>query len=128
MKSNSEIQKFLNLNFNDIVFLCGAGISISPPSSLPTVRFFVESILKECNADQESIEKVLSRLYETNIRFEGLIDEIRKYSDPNLRVGDLFSSSSYNIGNIFDFLTQKYQKVSEKKSVWKHPAQYLVVV
>ena len=103
MKNNSEIQKFLNLNFNDIVFLCGAGISISPPSSLPTVRFFVESILKECNADQESIEKVLSRLYETNIRFEGLIDEIRKYSDPNLRVGDLFSSSSYN--KIHSFLS-----------------------
>lgn len=93
---NKELEKLIIENPNDVVFLCGAGISLDAPASLPTVNAFVFDILKECGISSEIIDKVYKRIGEVNYRFESLIDEIRKSSDPNLLLTKLFESSSFN--------------------------------
>ncbi len=96
MKSNYKISEILDLPFNELVFLCGAGISVSAPSMLPSVNNFIFTTLQECKADEEAVRKVNDRISHMNVRFEGLIDEIRKYSDATLKIGDIFASKSYN--------------------------------
>lgn len=93
---DKELEKLIIEKPNDVVFLCGAGISLDAPTSLPTVNTFVFNILKECGVSSETIDKVYEVIGKINYRFESLIDEIRKSSDPNLLLTKLFESSSFN--------------------------------
>ncbi len=93
---DKELEKLIIEKPNDVVFLCGAGISLDAPTSLPTVNTFIFNILKECGISNATIDKVYEVMDEANYRFESLIDEIRKSSDPTLLLTKLFNSSSFN--------------------------------
>lgn len=83
---------------SNIVFLCGAGISFDPPTNLPTVKTFVRDILNACGTSKKIIGSI-THLIETESvisRFEVLIDEIRKLHDPQLKIGRVFESTSFN--------------------------------
>ena len=85
-----------------------AGISLDPPTSLPTVNAFICNILEESGISNETVDKVYSQFGKTNYRFESLIDEIRKMCDVNLLLTKLFDSGSFN--KIQDFFIANVKK------------------
>ena len=85
----------------DIVFLCGAGISIDSPTYIPTVNNFILESLKECSASQEIIEKIKEMFHFVNYRFEALVHSINKMCDKDLKLSQLFSSKSFNKVHFF---------------------------
>lgn len=110
MKVNNELSNLFEINPAEIVFLCGAGISLDYPSKLPTVYKFVIDSLKESNISGEIIKKVDTQFWLTNYRFESLIDQIHKVVDKNMAVTNLFNSQTYN--HIHSFLAQMLMKGS----------------
>ena len=59
--------------------LVGAGISMNPPSCIPSARAFVHSLL-EIYAPEEDVE-ALSNL--TDLRYEIVCDKIQEFFDKN---------------------------------------------
>jgi tetratricopeptide (TPR) repeat protein len=78
----------------DLVFLCGAGISVPPPSGLPTVAQFLREAVAFCRAGEDVAAALLAVSADPARapRFEVLIDEIRKWNDPALTVARVFDS------------------------------------
>ncbi|HJQ36876.1 MAG TPA: tetratricopeptide repeat protein, partial [Thermoanaerobaculia bacterium] len=80
-----------------VTILCGAGISLPPPTSLPTVARFLSELLAECGASPEVTEEVLQRSRRTPApRFEALIEEIAKSGDRDFDVGRIFDTTTFN--------------------------------
>ncbi len=76
-----KIKKLMEENSNNILFLCGADISLDAPTSLPTVNKFVCDVLKESGISNETIDRVYNQFGKMNYRFESLVDQIRKNCD-----------------------------------------------
>ncbi len=93
---HKELRKLIKEDPNNILFLCGAGISLDAPTSLPTVNRFICDILKESGIPDITIDKVYERFDKINYRFESLVDEIRKMCDVDLLLTKLFDSPSFN--------------------------------
>lgn len=74
---------------------------MDPPSSLPTVHAFIKNISEECCLSKNTREKLLAQFWNTNYRFECLIDEIRKHLDSKLLVAKLLESPTYNRNHFF---------------------------
>ena len=55
---HKELKKLIKENPNNILFLCGAGISLDAPTALPTVNKFICDILKESEVPDGTIDKV----------------------------------------------------------------------
>jgi|GEM_PF-3909598 len=81
-----------------LVFLVGAGISMNPPTSLPTVYRFVSEMVNACNVEPALAETLIRSMTQRPVspRFEVLIDELRKTRDPLLSVGRIFTSNGFN--------------------------------
>lgn len=47
------LNELVKMPLSDVVFLCGAGISLDSPTSLPTVYRFVESVLTNCGLEED---------------------------------------------------------------------------
>lgn len=96
-------------SFSDFVFLCGAGISLDAPTSLPTVYRFINDLIDHCAGTTKKAaslkEKVRKSVWRTEnpvrYRFELLIDFIRRNYDQELAVGEIFSSDAYNENHYF---------------------------
>jgi tetratricopeptide (TPR) repeat protein len=97
------LRALTKLHPSRIVFLCGAGVSYDSPTKLPTVNSFVYEVLKECGAARHIIATVRRQIETESVvsRFEVLIDEIRKLHDPELKVGSVFDSRSFNENHYF---------------------------
>ncbi|MBN2155460.1 MAG: tetratricopeptide repeat protein, partial [Candidatus Lokiarchaeota archaeon] len=67
-------------------FLVGAGISRDPPSNLPLGREMMEVIIRYTCAESE-VEKILGL---ENLRFEQLVEIVRDYLDPELKLIDYY--------------------------------------
>lgn len=93
---NEQLQDLITREPSEVVFLCGAGISLDAPTLLPTVNKFIYEVLEGCGAKQEIIDKVFLKSKETSYRFESLVDEIRKKCDEDLSLANLFNSATYN--------------------------------
>lgn len=93
---HKELKKLIKENPNNILFLCGAGISLDAPTSLPTVNKFICDILKESEVPDGTIDKVYEQFGKTNYRFDSLVDEIRKMCDVDLLLTKIFDSSTFN--------------------------------
>ncbi|MHA1612756.1 MAG: tetratricopeptide repeat protein [Promethearchaeota archaeon] len=65
-------------------FLVGAGVSMNPPSKIPSAVQFVKTILNLC-APPEEIETILKLPY---LRYELLIEKFKIYFDPKLHFLD----------------------------------------
>ena len=63
---HKELQKLIKENPNNVLFLCGAGISLDYPTSLPTVNKFIYDILKECGISDKTINMVFEQFDKTN--------------------------------------------------------------
>lgn len=96
MDLSKELYDAICSDPTQFVFLCGAGISLDSPSSLPTVNNFIRSLLIECSVTNDIIEKVHERMSKRNYRFESLIEEIRKTCDENLEITKLLYSDTFN--------------------------------
>ncbi len=105
---NKALNELITMPLSDVVFLCGAGILLDSPTSLPTVYRFIESILINCGLEEDKITKVLNQFGYKSYRFESLIDEIRKTCDKELVITDVFKSDSFN--EIHYFLANMIKK------------------
>ncbi len=105
-----RLKKLMEENANNILFLCGAGISLDAPASLPTVNKFICDVLKESGISNEIIDRVYNQFGKMNYRFESLVDQIRKNCDADLLLTKLFDSSSFN--KIHHFLSLMLRKGS----------------
>ena len=105
---NKVLNELVKMPPSDVVFLCGAGVSLDSPTSLPTVYRFVESILTNCGLEENKITKVLNQFGYKSYRFESLIDGIRKNCDKELIIANVFKSDSFN--EIHYFLANMIEK------------------
>jgi len=93
---NPEWLDFLS-NSEKFTFLVGAGVSMNPPSNLPSALGIVD-VLIDLSAPEEEIENV-KRI--TNLRYEWLIEALKEI-DPKLHFLDYFSlDSSPNMIHLF---------------------------
>ncbi len=53
---NQRLKKLMKENPGDILFLCGAGISLDAPTSVPTVNRFIHDVLEESGISSETID------------------------------------------------------------------------
>ena len=91
------IDEILASPFGSVTILCGAGVSLPPPTALPTVARFLDELLTECRAPKGVKEEVLRRSREPLApRFEALIEEIVKAGDRRFLVGRMFETSTFN--------------------------------
>lgn len=108
---DSQLTSLIHTNADKIVFLCGAGISMDYPTSIPTVNTFINSVLSECEVNKDIVHELNNRLNKVNYRFESLVDEIRKKCDKNLDLANIFDSKTYN--SIHYFLAKMIQRGSQ---------------
>lgn len=83
MSISEEAENILESIFNtqaNYTFLVGAGISMESPSSLPSALKIVRNIIELC-APKEEIENIYSL---ESLRYEMLIDQIKRYFDQKL--------------------------------------------
>ncbi len=87
----------------DIVILCGAGISYTAPTSLPTVQSFYSECVKNTGINKRYQANLLKKIIKANIepRFEVILNEIRIYLDNNLNILKIYDNPSYNINHLF---------------------------
>ena len=88
-----KIQENFDNLFNEnesYTFLAGAGISMSPPSSLPSAQQFIKVLLEYCvpKGFQEYIYNI------ENLRYELLVEEVQRVFDPELRFLDYLESQT----------------------------------
>jgi hypothetical protein len=82
----------------EVTFLCGAGISLDAPTSLPTVNRFLRELLAACDASEGMTAQVLARAASRPVpRFEGLVEEIAKLNDPGFSLTRVFESATFNV-------------------------------
>lgn len=93
---DQKSKKLMVENPDNILFLCGAGISLDAPASIPTVNKFICDILKESGISNETIDRIYNQFGEMNYRFESLVEQIRKSCDSDLLLTKLFNSSTFN--------------------------------
>ncbi|MFX1534410.1 MAG: tetratricopeptide repeat protein [Promethearchaeota archaeon] len=72
-----------------LTFLVGAGCSVDAPSCLPAGRNMMEAIVKYTCAESE-IKKILEL---EDLRFEALVEIIRDFLDPLLKIIDFYGMS-----------------------------------
>ena len=83
---------------NKMTFLVGAGVSMNPPSNLPSARAMTRSLL-EYLAPPEEIENILSL---HPLRYELLVEIIQALFDPNLSFFDYFEKvTTPNLIHVF---------------------------
>lgn len=83
-----------------LTFLCGAGISYPPPTSLPTVRTFIENCAHHCTSNTEVHEALSRAVLDSGgppPRFEVLVNAISQLGIEAASIGALFDSGSSNI-------------------------------
>ncbi len=100
------LKQVIKNRLQDVLFLCGAGISYDYPTELPTVKRFILDILKVCNTETSLVHAIEQKINSNDIvyRFELLINEIRNLRDYRLKVAKVFSSQEYN--ELHSFLGQ----------------------
>lgn len=93
---------------SEVLYLCGAGISYSPPTCLPTVRAFVNGIVRHCVNDTQlrgQIDTTISA-QQFGRRFEVLVDDMTQLkSSVALQIGELFASDAPNL--IHNYLAER---------------------
>ena len=95
---------------SEVLYLCGAGISYTPPTCLPTVRTFVNGIVRHCVNDAQSREHIVTTISAQQFgrRFEVLVDEMTQLKNSvELRIGELFTSDTPNL--IHHYLAERCQ-------------------
>jgi hypothetical protein len=102
-KTTSIVEYLNKIRSEELTVLFGSGISLSPPTNIPTVYRFISDITNELNVKKENKKQVLDRFWNNEIqpRFEILIDEIKKYIDNDLKISRIFSSNDFNINHLF---------------------------
>lgn len=101
-------QELKTIDASQIVFLCGSGISLDSPTSLPTVRYFTLETLNLLNTNKKIIYQIDQKMKTVSYRFEVLISCIRNTCDQQLNVVKLFRRDTYN--KIHDFIAYMYQR------------------
>jgi tetratricopeptide (TPR) repeat protein len=87
----------------DYIFLAGAGISMDPPSKLPSARTLINSLIEYMCPPEILKENLL------NLKYELLIEVFRNEVDPELKIIDFFSLPKY-YNSIHHFLAQMILK------------------
>jgi len=115
---NSDISSIFPQN-EAYTFLVGAGISMDPPSNVPSARMFVKKLFKYYAPDPE-IENLLNL---ESLRYEFLVENIQSFFDKDLKfldyldqvrepnvihmfLADMIHRYSYVITTNFDYLIE----------------------
>jgi tetratricopeptide (TPR) repeat protein len=81
----------------DVTFLCGAGISLDPPASLPTVYRFLDELMQACDTPPDLAAQIFARASLPPVpRFEGLVEEIAKLNDRDFSLTRVFDTRTFN--------------------------------
>ena len=94
IEMEEQLQRLIATDPTKLVFLCGAGISLDKPTSLPTVNTLICDLLRQCEVGSSIITKIKQQFGKINYRFESLIGELQKKCDSDLLVTKLFESNS----------------------------------
>ncbi|NVM28263.1 MAG: tetratricopeptide repeat protein [Candidatus Helarchaeota archaeon] len=84
-----DFKEFL-LGYEPKTFLIGAGCSIDPPASLAAGREMMVALIKHICLEDE-IEKILKL---DDLRFEGVVEIVRDFIDPELSLIDYYEEST----------------------------------
>lgn len=85
LESNEKLKSILS-DEKEYTFLLGAGISMNPPSNLPSARQIVKDLISLFAPSQE-INKILEI---EGLRYEMVVEGIEEYIDSNLNFLDYF--------------------------------------
>lgn len=103
MTDMTEMKRLVNQRLAQpkrCAFLVGAGISVPPPSLLPSAVWFIEEIIKEIDADNVYGKVIKEHLYNENshvendlkfLRFETVMASIAMLLDPGYNILQIFS-------------------------------------
>nr|MDO8115519.1 hypothetical protein [Candidatus Sigynarchaeota archaeon] len=80
---NGKVTDILS-KYDELCFLVGAGISMDPPSALPSAREMVKALVNACTPVDDA-DRILS--IET-LRYELLVEGIEKIIDKDLKFLD----------------------------------------
>ena len=95
-------------------FLAGAGISVPPPSSLPSAVMFIKEIVNIIDIDNQYNDMILNHLFSDNemsgdgldfLRFEAVMATIQMSVDPNLDIIQLYSECK--VPNFYHYFLAK---------------------
>ena len=82
--------------FEDFAVLCGAGISAG--AGLPVAVPFVKGLLKQAAPDEQTATELYGLLVQKTdapwLRFEGLLQVLKLYADPKLKVLNAYSGGN----------------------------------
>ncbi|MFX0071573.1 MAG: tetratricopeptide repeat protein, partial [Candidatus Hermodarchaeota archaeon] len=101
-------------------FLVGAGVSMDPPSNMPSARQIVKSVLDLC-APREEIENLLSlemlrfelvvekiqEAYDENLKFLDYLEHITEPNIIHLFLGNAITRGNYVVTTNFDYLIER---------------------
>jgi tetratricopeptide (TPR) repeat protein/NAD-dependent SIR2 family protein deacetylase len=124
-------------------FLVGAGISMDPPSNLPSARIFVKSLFKYY-APEEEIEKLSSldslryeflvekvqNLFDNDIKFLDYLDHVKEPNAIHFFLANMIMKYNYVITTNFDYLLE--MAMQKKLSIYPifnyFHAKFMVIV
>ncbi|HUW90290.1 MAG TPA: tetratricopeptide repeat protein [Candidatus Nanopelagicaceae bacterium] len=118
-ENQEEILKDLFSEKKVYTFLVGAGISMDPPSNLPSARMFVKGLFKYY-APEEEIEKLSSldslryeflvektqNLFDKDIKFLDYLDHVKEPNAIHLFLANMIMRYNYVITTNFDYLLE----------------------
>lgn len=99
----NKLREMLREKKEDIIVLCGAGVSYDSPTNIPTVNSFIQSLLDELLVTTSFSLEDMENFNKDNHkpRFELLIDELARTLDTKLAVSKIFSTPSHNKNHLF---------------------------
>ncbi|MBD3350408.1 MAG: tetratricopeptide repeat protein [Candidatus Lokiarchaeota archaeon] len=86
-----DLEKILESD-ESLTFLAGAGISIDPPSNLPSARRIMRDIIRFSCVD-ESLEDLLSDESINNMQFESILQIFQEIIDPELKIMEYYGKA-----------------------------------
>ena len=136
----NEIQNLFNER-RRYTFLVGAGISMDPPSNVPSARMFVKELFKYYAPEEEIeilsnldslryeflVEKV-QNLFDKEIKFLDYLDEVKEPNANHIFLANMIMRYNYVITTNFDYLLEMGLKAKLSQFLMTHPYHNKVMI
>jgi len=136
----SEIKNLFNEE-RRYTFLVGAGISMDPPSYVPSARMFVKDLFKYY-APEEEIEKLsqldslryeflvekIQSLFDKEIRFLDYLDVVKEPNANHIFLANMIMRYNYVVTTNFDYLLEMGLKAKLSQYLMSHPYHQKVMI
>ncbi len=139
-EQNNEINNLFNEQ-QRYTFLVGAGISMDPPSCVPSARQFVKELFTYY-APKEEIEKLsqlgtlryeflvekIQSLFDKEVRFLDYLDEVKEPNANHIFLANMIMRYNYVVTTNFDYLLEMGLKAKLSQFLMSHPYHQKVMV